>query len=67
MALRRPRTAFADKLDALHTADYRGIEESYPHAQRKPQYIDVNPSRTRASALSITPAGRQQTWPPQSS
>jgi len=30
----------ADKLVALHTADYRGIEESYPHAQRKSQYIE---------------------------
>jgi ketosteroid isomerase-like protein len=29
-----------DKLDSLHTTDYRGIEESYPHARRKPQYVE---------------------------
>jgi ketosteroid isomerase-like protein len=29
-----------DKVDSLHTTDYRKIEESYPHAQRKPQYLE---------------------------
>jgi ketosteroid isomerase-like protein len=29
-----------DKVDALHTTDYRGIEESYPQARRKPQYVE---------------------------
>jgi len=29
-----------DKVDSLHTPDYRKIEESYPHAQGKPQYLD---------------------------
>jgi ketosteroid isomerase-like protein len=30
-----------DKVAALHTADSRGIEESYPQARRKPQYIET--------------------------
>ena len=29
-----------DKVDSLSTTDYRKIEESYPHAQRKPQYVE---------------------------
>ena len=30
-----------DKVDALHTADSRGIEESYPEPRRKPQYVET--------------------------
>jgi hypothetical protein len=30
-----------DKVDALHTADSRGIEESYPQPRRKPYYIET--------------------------
>jgi hypothetical protein len=29
-----------DKLDSLHTTDYRGIEESYPQPRRRLQYVE---------------------------
>jgi hypothetical protein len=29
-----------DKIDSLHTTDYRGIEESYPQPRRRPQYVE---------------------------